>query len=149
MKDEGDRSPIRLPRLLVSVRDAFEAREALAGGCEILDVKEPSRGPLGMASVEMICEIHLQSRRLTVAGPAAGLPPAVADVALSAALGETLDWLNRGHVPSLPGELDFLKLGPAGLSRITDWIERWQSVRAAFNQSRAVPARSGAARPGS
>lgn len=39
-----------MPRgLLVSVRDSHEALEALAGGAAIVDVKEPSRGPLGRA----------------------------------------------------------------------------------------------------
>ncbi|MGH7201778.1 MAG: (5-formylfuran-3-yl)methyl phosphate synthase, partial [Planctomycetaceae bacterium] len=45
-------------------------------------------------------------------------------------------------VPALPSELNFLKLGPAGLARTTDWIDRWQSVREAFDQqSRGVSAR--------
>ena len=34
-------------RLLVSVRSADEVGAALAGGAEIVDVKEPSRGALG------------------------------------------------------------------------------------------------------
>ena len=33
--------------LLVSVRNAAEATEALAGGASIIDVKEPLAGPLG------------------------------------------------------------------------------------------------------
>lgn len=36
--------------LLVSVRDAGEAAEAVAGGAAIVDVKEPAHGPLGAAS---------------------------------------------------------------------------------------------------
>jgi len=35
--------------LLVSVRSAAEALAALAGGAAVIDVKEPSRGPLGRA----------------------------------------------------------------------------------------------------
>ena len=35
------------PRLLVSVRSAEEAREALAGGADIIDIKEPEGGSLG------------------------------------------------------------------------------------------------------
>lgn len=35
--------------LLVSVRDAREARLALAGGVDLIDIKEPSRGALGGA----------------------------------------------------------------------------------------------------
>lgn len=38
--------------LLVSVRDAAEAAEAVAGGAAIIDVKEPLHGALGAASAE-------------------------------------------------------------------------------------------------
>jgi uncharacterized protein (UPF0264 family) len=43
--------------LLVSVRDADEARAALAGGAAIIDVKEPSHGPLGAADVAVAAAI--------------------------------------------------------------------------------------------
>lgn len=46
----GDRSS-RSPLLLVSVRGAAEARAAVVGGADIIDVKEPSVGPLGRAGV--------------------------------------------------------------------------------------------------
>jgi len=39
-------------RLLVSVRDAEEAREAIAGGADVIDVKEPLAGPLGRAGID-------------------------------------------------------------------------------------------------
>jgi hypothetical protein len=39
-------------RLLVSVRDAVEAREAIAGGADVIDVKEPLAGPLGRAGID-------------------------------------------------------------------------------------------------
>ena len=42
------------PVLLVSVRDASEAVDALAGGAAIIDIKEPAAGSLGMASVETL-----------------------------------------------------------------------------------------------
>jgi uncharacterized protein (UPF0264 family) len=65
------------PGLLVSVRSAEEARAALAGGADLIDVKEPSRGPLGRADTEIIQSIV----------------NAVADrVPVSAALGEWADW---------------------------------------------------------
>jgi uncharacterized protein (UPF0264 family) len=44
-------------RLLVSVRNAEEARAALAGGAEIIDAKEPSLGALGAVSIEVLREI--------------------------------------------------------------------------------------------
>jgi uncharacterized protein (UPF0264 family) len=50
--------PAGLPDgLLVSVRSAEEAVEAVAGGAAIVDVKEPARGPLGCATEEMAAAI--------------------------------------------------------------------------------------------
>ncbi|HZT83481.1 MAG TPA: (5-formylfuran-3-yl)methyl phosphate synthase [Gemmataceae bacterium] len=43
--------------LLVSVRSAAEAAAALAGGADLIDVKEPARGPLGRADDEVIGEV--------------------------------------------------------------------------------------------
>ena len=36
-----------MTQLLVSVRDACEAQDALAGGAQLIDIKEPTRGALG------------------------------------------------------------------------------------------------------
>ena len=44
-------------RLLISVRDAAEARSAIAGGTDVIDVKEPSRGPLGRADDRVVREV--------------------------------------------------------------------------------------------
>jgi uncharacterized protein (UPF0264 family) len=44
-------------RLLVSVRNAEEARAALAGGAEIIDAKEPSLGALGAVDIGVLREI--------------------------------------------------------------------------------------------
>ena len=35
--------------LLVSVRDAKEAQQAVSGGADVIDVKEPAHGALGAA----------------------------------------------------------------------------------------------------
>ncbi len=45
--------PHHKPRLLISVRTAAEAVEALAGGADIIDIKEPANGPLGRADDEV------------------------------------------------------------------------------------------------
>ncbi|MGA0040984.1 MAG: (5-formylfuran-3-yl)methyl phosphate synthase [Pirellulales bacterium] len=45
------------PGLLVSVRSAAEAEDAVLGGADIVDVKEPSAGSLGAASAEVCCQI--------------------------------------------------------------------------------------------
>ena len=42
------------PSLLVSVRCADEVAAAIEGGAEIIDVKEPSHGSLGMALPETL-----------------------------------------------------------------------------------------------
>ena len=44
-------------RLLVSVRSKEEARAALAGGADIIDAKEPSRGALGPVEIGVLREI--------------------------------------------------------------------------------------------
>jgi len=45
-------------RLLVSVRDADEARSAIEGGAAIIDAKEPSRGALGAVELPMLRAIR-------------------------------------------------------------------------------------------
>ncbi|MEO7986293.1 MAG: (5-formylfuran-3-yl)methyl phosphate synthase [Gemmatimonadales bacterium] len=93
-------------RLLVSVRSAVEVGEALAGGADIIDAKEPARGGLGAVEPDVLCAI------------ADRVP---ASVPLSVALG---DFTDRAHVleqvarlpVGRPGNTDFLKLGFAGLS---------------------------------
>jgi hypothetical protein len=44
-------------KLLVSVVSAQEARRALAGGADIIDVKDPSQGPLGAPSPRVLAEV--------------------------------------------------------------------------------------------
>jgi dihydroneopterin aldolase len=44
-------------RLLASVTDADEAREALAGGADLVDAKDPARGPLGAPEVARVAAI--------------------------------------------------------------------------------------------
>ena len=92
-------------RLLVSVRGGPEAATALAGGAEIIDAKEPSRGPLGRVGAEEFRAI------------AARIPP---PVPLSAALGDVTtahdirDALAAVVIPDRHGPV-YLKLGFAGV----------------------------------
>ena len=46
-------------KLLVSVVSADEARRALAGGADIIDVKDPREGPLGAPSprIALVCSV--------------------------------------------------------------------------------------------
>ena len=112
----------RQPRLLVSVRNAAEAVAALAGGADIIDVKEPSRGSLGMAEVSTIAEIVSSVEACS----------ATRRVPVSVALGETADWLDGAT--TLPNGVRFAKLGMAGLASRKHWERDWRSVRAAFDR---------------
>jgi uncharacterized protein (UPF0264 family) len=98
-------------RLLVSVRSADEARLALAGGADLIDVKEPQAGSLGAASSQVWRE---------VAEAVAGARP------LSAALGELRDFQANDLNPL--GDYQYAKLGLAGCLGLPDWINRWQAA---------------------
>jgi (5-formylfuran-3-yl)methyl phosphate synthase len=76
-------------RLMISVVSIDEAREALQGGAEILDVKNPSEGSLGAQPPELIREI---SRLFS------------AESEISAAIGD---------MPNLPGTAALAALGAA------------------------------------
>lgn len=101
-------------RLLVSVRNADEARTALDGGADIIDIKEPSHGSLGMAETHVIRDVIA-----TVSGR----------IAVSAALGELSDFR---PVAALPDGLAFAKIGLAHAPH--DWRELVDRIfRAASN----------------
>jgi (5-formylfuran-3-yl)methyl phosphate synthase len=92
------------PGLLVSVRDAAEARAALAGGAALIDVKEPARGALGRADDATIAAIV---RAVNEQRP------------VSAALGELTEELPR---PACAG-VAFVKRGLAGCAAL-NWRQR-------------------------
>ena len=87
-----------MPKLLVSVRSAGEARSALAGGADLIDVKEPSRGPLGAADPAVIRDV--------IAAVDGRVP-------VSAAFGEWLAWAGK----KAPRGLHYAKWG---LAQLTD-----------------------------
>jgi (5-formylfuran-3-yl)methyl phosphate synthase len=100
-----------MTQLLVSVRSAAEARQALAGGAALIDVKEPARGALGRADDDVI--------RAVVAEVAGRCP-------VSAALGEWADGI--GQYPD--ADLNYVKYGLAGCA--PQWrssFERWFDQR--------------------
>jgi (5-formylfuran-3-yl)methyl phosphate synthase len=101
--------PIK-PKLLVSVRSAAEARAALVGGADWIDIKEPNRGALGAADPETIADVLRE---------VAGRRP------VSAAAGE---WNAAGGIDwrAFP-ELARIKLGLAGGADETDV---WRQVEA-------------------
>jgi uncharacterized protein (UPF0264 family) len=97
------------PGLLVSVRSAAEAEVALAGGADLVDVKEPRRGPLGPADPETWAAIQA-----TVAGRRP----------TSVALGELLS----DDTPALARQCagyQFAKIGLAGCHERAGWVALW------------------------
>jgi (5-formylfuran-3-yl)methyl phosphate synthase len=76
-------------KLLVSVIDAAEARLAVAGGVDVVDVKNPAEGALGAPAPAVIAQVR------------DALPP---DMPLSAALGD---------LPCLPGTAALAAVGAA------------------------------------
>lgn len=117
----------RTPKLLVSVRNAAEARAALQGGCDILDVKEPARGALGMADVATITEIVTQSR--------AYVPPAP----VSVALGDAAEWAPDRPLPRLPEGIAYLKLGTARLQGCASWEASFGALLRRFEEISKSP----------
>jgi len=112
-------SPV--PRLLVSVRSALEAEAALAGGCDILDVKEPTRGPLGMADRSVIAAVaQVAARNGAMCSAACGEAADSADSQLS-------DDNDHGVVPEV-FPIEFFKLGPARLTQNANWQNDWKTA---------------------
>ena len=111
-----------MTRLLVSVRDLAEARLAQSAGADLIDLKEPRRGPLGRVDPAIV---------RGVVGELQGSVP------LSAALGELPEWesfhgkLRRGElaIESTRG-LSFVKLGLAGCAARPEWPRLWREALA-------------------
>jgi uncharacterized protein (UPF0264 family) len=103
-----------MTRLLVSVRNVDEARLAIAGGADLIDLKEPHRGSLGPVAPNVMRDVvELVQGQLPV----------------SAALGELTDWdLNSGKL--LPPGLSFVKLGLAGCALRANWPRQWEAALA-------------------
>lgn len=110
----------KTPGLLVSVRDPAEALTALDAGADVIDVKEPNRGPLGAADAETI---------VNVVRAVDGRAP------VSAASGELNDLtpaVDRGQLQPVAGGVSLFKIGLAGCSRTPNWQSRWRSAIAAL-----------------
>ncbi len=102
--------------LLVSVRDAAEAADAVAAGADLIDVKEPRGGSLGAASPAVMAE---------VVRAVAGRRP------VSAALGELKERPNCTTADDslrVPAGIEFAKLGLAGCADLPDWQEQWRQA---------------------
>ena len=94
--------------LLVSVRSVDEVDAALSGGADLIDVKEPAKGPLGPAEAEVVAAVIARVKNR---------------VPVSAALGE---WSPNAITDAhwhLELKLNYLKWGLAGYSPRPGWGE--------------------------
>ncbi|WP_166821472.1 (5-formylfuran-3-yl)methyl phosphate synthase [Thalassoroseus pseudoceratinae] len=114
-----------VPQLLISVRNADEAQAAIEGGCDILDIKEPSRGSLGRADDTTIHDI--------IDSLGSDAPP------VSAALGELRDIRKAPASSSLPAGLAYVKLGLAGCAKLPHWDRELRDVRDSITSQTATP----------
>lgn len=112
MKNIVNESP-SVPRLLVSIRNLAEASIAIEGGCDILDLKEPSRGSLGMVEPNIAAE--------AVSG--------IGNKPVSVAMGELSDWQDSETIPVVPSGAAFCKLGLSGQALNSRWKQDWQNFR--------------------
>ena len=141
-----------LPRgLLVSVRSPEEAMAALAGGAAIIDVKEPSRGPLGCADAEVTAAIPAVAATRTpvtlACGELADGPEQMAEQ-IAGHLEDVCVRLAAGQPPPVA-----VKAGPGRLSA-NCWSGAFQRLRAALPPGTEAVAvsyadweRAGSARP--
>jgi uncharacterized protein (UPF0264 family) len=115
------------PGLLVSVRSVAEALSALAGGADVIDVKEPNRGSLGAADDETISAIV---RAVNGRAP------------VSAALGELVDLIelpNGDPARTLVDGVSLFKIGLARSATLDDWQTRWQHAVRLVSTSNSNP----------
>ncbi|MCA8985317.1 MAG: hypothetical protein KDA76_16410 [Planctomycetaceae bacterium] len=111
-----------------------EARFAIAGGCHVLDIKDPDQGSLGRARPSIISDILDFSTSITSKMP------------LSIALGELTDWADstaRTDIRADWNHVAYYKLGPSGIADPSDWQRQFTQARhilhrAAITRPRAI-----------
>jgi (5-formylfuran-3-yl)methyl phosphate synthase len=113
-------------RLLVSVRSAQEARRALIGGAEIIDVKDPSQGPLGAPSPRVLSEVVAEVGAAAPVSVALGDLPNLPHTAALAARGAAL--IGAAYV----------KVGLRGVQEIDEAVALMRAVADAVGSQTAV-----------
>jgi (5-formylfuran-3-yl)methyl phosphate synthase len=112
------------PLLLVSVRNAEEAIAALEGGADIIDIKEPLRGPLGFADRETMCEVvdAVGGKRR-----------------LSAAMGELAEIEDFNKLTAVNG-ITWVKFGLAKFQLAKDLWRQWVHLQTQMDERRELVA---------
>jgi (5-formylfuran-3-yl)methyl phosphate synthase len=108
-----------MTRLLVSVRSAEEAADAVSAGADLIDVKEPSAGSLGAATPRVVAAVMK-----AVAGRR---PTSIALGELNEGIAEWSKFAERLPADRLP---QFVKFGLAGCSTRPGMPRRWKAALA-------------------
>ena len=111
-----------IPGLLVSVKNGPEAIEAIRGGTDILDIKDPNSGPLGMADAETIQNIL-------------GICEQYQSIETSVALGELEEWSDSRQIPTYLNRLDYLKVGPSNSENLDEWFDKLVQLKTRFQNA--------------
>jgi uncharacterized protein (UPF0264 family) len=113
-----------MTRLLVSVRGAEEAADAVSAGADLIDVKEPSAGSLGAATPKVVAAVME-----TVAGRR---PTSIALGELNQGIAEWSTFAERLPPDRLP---QYVKFGLAGCSTRPGMARRWREALATLPAS--------------
>jgi hypothetical protein len=113
-----------MTKLLVSVRSAEEAADAVAAGADLIDVKEPSAGSLGAATPEVVAAVMK-----TVAGRR---PTSIALGELDKGIAEWQSFADQLPPNRRP---QFVKFGLAGCSLRPGLAGRWKAALATLPDS--------------
>ena len=109
-------------KLLVSVVSAAEARRALAGGADIIDVKDPREGALGAPSPSVLAEVVQAVASAAPVSVALGDMPDLPHTAALAARGAALSGA------------DYVKVGLRGVDNLDRAVAVMSAVQAAVQQ---------------
>jgi (5-formylfuran-3-yl)methyl phosphate synthase len=113
-------------RLLVSVVSGQEARRALAGGADIIDVKDPTEGALGAPSPRVLSDVVREVGGRAPVSVALGDLPGLPHTAALAARGAALSGA------------DFVKLGLRGVDELDGAVALVRAVADAVGPQTAV-----------
>src|SRR5262249_5917779 len=105
-----------------------------SGGCDVLDIKEPALGAMGMAAPATIAAVVSRGRDLKSWVP------------VSVALGEAIEWDRQRPVPTLPTQIAYVKLGAAGVGSDAGWERRLTQVTQRFLENECDAAGDGECR---
>ena len=99
--------------LLISVKDAHEARIALESGADLIDIKDPhyALGRCDQQTWSQVCHLVCGQRPVSLA------------------LGELLSDWPCSPIPARL-EIDFLKIGLAGCGEVDEWERAWADALA-------------------